>query len=279
MFSSMSDKGVVARSFWRRFIEADPGLLAAAIAFNAFFALVPSAFAFLTAASLLGRNDAAIARTEEILHGVVPPSVIDFVLVLLSDVAEVVSGQRGVIFAVSVVVALYSGSRGVVALQRGLARIEGLPEHRARWRRRLVAMGLTLGGAVAFVLTALLLITSGRLIDVVVNLTEWEALRAIRVWVGFPAATLGLYLFLYSVYRWGPPHPLPGARWSAIVSAVAIILTSIGLGIALQQVDFSTTFGVLGTVAVALAWLYLVTAALLLSAAMVGYGFGHRNGA
>ena len=278
MFSNVRGKGQVARSFWQRFIAADPGLLAAAIAFNAFFALVPSAFAFLTAASLLGRDEAAFIRTEQILRGVVPPSVVDFVLVLLSDVAEVVAGQRGTIFVVSLLAALYSGSRGVVALQRGLARIEGLPEHRRRWRRRAVAMGLTMAGAIAFLLTALLLITSGRLIDVAVELTGWEALRVIRVWVGFPAATAGLYLFLYSVYRWGPTQPLPGARWSAIVSAVTIILTSIGIGIALQNIDLATTFGVLGTVAVALAWMYVITAALLLSAALVGYGFLRRNG-
>lgn len=67
MFSNVRDKGEVARSFWQRFIAADPGLLAAAIAFNGFFALVPSAFAFLTAASLLGRDDAAFVRTEQMI--------------------------------------------------------------------------------------------------------------------------------------------------------------------------------------------------------------------
>lgn len=271
------DRTRLVRSFWKRFTDADPSLLAAAIAFNAFFALVPSAFAFVTAASFIGRDGQAIRRFEEVLASVVPPSVADFIADLLAEVAAVAEGQQGIIIGASVLIALFSGSRGVVALQRGLARIEGLPEHRPIWRRRLVAIGLTMGAAIALGLASGLLITSGRLIDVAVELTGWEPLRTVRVWVGFPAAAAGLYLFLLSVYRWGPPQPLPGARWSAVASSIAVITTSVGMGFLLASFELSSTFGVLGSIAVVLAWLYITTAVLLLSAALVGFGWRRRN--
>ena len=259
--------------FWRDvqrgLRRADPGLMAAAVAFNAFFAIVPMAVAFLTAASFIGEDEEALRRTEEALDEFVPTDVAQFISDLLVDAAAVVGGQRGWIFAATALIALYSGSRGVVALQKALAQIEGDAERRTGWRLRLVAIGLTVGGGVTLLLAGSSLLVGSEVVDFLVSLTGVDFLDELWLWMRLPLAGATLFLFLWATYHVGPPHPLPSARLAALTGAAGAIVTSAAFGWYLNRFTLSSTFGVLGAVAIGLLWLYLTIYAFLLAAALV----------
>ena len=264
-------------SFWERFRSADPGLMAAAVAFNAFFAMVPTMFALFTAASWVGADAEARRAVEDALAALVPADLVTFILGVLDDVVAVVDGQEGAIIALSVVVALWSGSRGIHALQKALARIERHEEDRPRWRVRLIGIALTAGAGLSLVLVSLIVVVGGALAVFLSELTGWEGLGRVRLSLGVPAAGFGMYVVLYAVYRWGPPEPIAGAAIAALASTLAAGATSFGYGLYLARLSASP-FGVLGALGLALLWLQITAYVLLFVAAAVGFGWRRRRG-
>ncbi len=170
------------------------------------------------------------------------------------------------------VVALAFGSRAVVALQKAMAAVEDRTERRPALEMRLVAVALTIGGGLALVLTSVLLVSGGRVIDFLAELSGADVLRTLWVWLRVPAAAAGLYLFLIAFYRFGPPRPLPRSWLAALVATGGSVLGSLGFGLYLSlSPGLGPTFGVLGTVAVALVWLYVGALAILFGGVVVAY--------
>ena len=267
-----------AARFWRRFSAAEPGVLAAAVAYNLFFALVPVAAVLLIVASLLGKD---VSATEAALTGLLPAEMARTVAQVLNSVAELLPDAKGVFIAVGLIVAGWSASRGVMTLIRVLRQIEELDEDRPWWKVRLVAIGLTVGGAVVFALTMVLIPAGGIIADRLEETTgigglhtAWSALR-------IPIAALGILVFLWLFYRYGPPRRLPGIRFASLLAAAGIV----GFSLVFQAfIDWQggapgATFAVF-TLAVLLLWLYVIAYVIIVSAsvaAAVARRFGHAT--
>lgn len=263
----------IPASYWERFRRADPSLMAAAIAFLAFVSLVPASAAFLTAASFFGRDAEALADTRQTLNEFLPTEVADFVGDLLQSTAKAVSGQRGLVIVVSLVLALWFGSRGTYALMRALRRIEDLEEHRPIWTVRGVAIILTVSGGVTLALVIAALVAGDRAAAFFADLTGVAAVETVWSWLHIPVAVAGLYVSLALIYMWGPPRPFTGWWLAAAVSTVALAFTSAIFGWYVSNFGLGSSFGVLGTVAVVLIWLYMGALVLLFSAAAAGFGW------
>jgi len=237
---------------------------------------VPLAFAMLGIAGAIGRSDSAVERIDSTLDPIVPASVKEFITDLLVDAGERV-GRGSVLLVIgSVLLALMFGSRAVVALQKSLAAVSDGTERRPAFQMRLVAVGLTLGGGAALVLTSLLLVAGRELIEFVAGWSGADVLLDLWTWLRVPFAAAGLYLFVTALYRFGPPEPFPRSWLAALVATVGAVLGSLGFGLYLSaSPELGATFGVLGAVAVALVWLYVGAMAILLGAITVGYVDGN----
>ncbi|MCH7584179.1 MAG: YihY/virulence factor BrkB family protein [Acidobacteria bacterium] len=245
---------------------------AAAVAYNAFLALVPLAFAMLGIAAAIGKSTTAVERIGTTLDPIVPATVKTFVTDLLVDAGDRVGGGSVWLVFGSVTVALFFGSRAVVALQKSLAAVEDRTEQRPALQMRLVAMGLTLAGGVALGATSVFLVTGRRLVEFAAGFVGNELVLDLWTWLRVPMAAAGLYLFLTALYRFGPPEPLPRARLAALVGTTGAVLGSLGFGLYLGAApELGATFGVLGAVAIALVWLYVGAMAILLGAVTVSY--------
>ncbi|MFQ5947798.1 MAG: YihY/virulence factor BrkB family protein [Acidimicrobiia bacterium] len=265
------------RSVWQRYRDADLSIMAAAVAYNAFLALVPTAIAVLTAAASIGRNEEALERVERTLELLAPEAVVTYVTDLLRDLNQRVGGQQGWLILVSVAFALWLGARGVVALQKALARVQGMEEDRPGLQVRLIGVGLTVGGGAALLLTSSLLVAGRRAVQFLTELTGLEFLETLWLWVRIPLSTVGVFLFLLAFYRWGPPRPLPKSWLAALLATGGVLLASLGFGLYLTQAgELGATFGALGAVAAALVWLYLGAFVILLGAVVVAYAEGQR---
>lgn len=257
---------------WRRFRDAGLSVNAAAVAYNAFLAIVPLAVALLGAAAFIGESEDALATVEESLSALAPEAVTRFIMELLRESGDRIGGSQGWVIAVSVLVAVAIGSRAVATLQRALAAVENRTEVRPGFQLRVVAVGLTVAGGAALLLTSFLLVGGRRLIEFLVEITGAGALETVWVWLRIPVSTLGLYVFLIALYHWGPPEPLPRAPLAALVAATGAVLASLGFGIYLRlSPELGATIGVLGTVAIALLWLYAGAFMILLGAVLVAY--------
>ncbi len=261
-----------------RYREADLGIAAAAVAYNAFLALVPLGLAMLGFAAFVGESDAALERVENTLATLAPDEVREFITALLLESEARVGGQQGWLIIGSMLVALFLGSRAVVAMQKALAQVENRTEKRPLMQMRLVAMALTLGGGVTMLLTSTLLVAGGHLIDFLVGITGVGALDTIWAWLRIPVSAAGLYVFLLAFYRWGPPEPLPKSWLAALVGTVGALAASLTFGLYLGLAPaLGATFGVLGAVAAALVWLYLGAFAILLGGVVVSYAMRWRS--
>lgn len=253
--------------------QVDPGLMAAAVAYNAFFALVPAAIAVLAIAGLIGRSGDVLETVRATLGDFVPDEIGDYLLDVIED-ADVATTSEGVlVIVVSVAIALYAGSRGVVAMQRALRMIEEIDEHRSTAVVRLIGIGLTIGAGVALLLVTLGLLIGRRVVEFFVDLTGIDAIETLWTWVSTPLAVVGLFVFMWALYHWGPPRPLPATGVAALAATVAATLVSSGFGWYLSNFSLGSTYGLLGTFAVALLWLYLLAYAVLYSAGLVVYGW------
>ncbi len=269
-FRTRVDQSTPVR-FWRRFTAAGPSVLAAAIAYNLFFALVPAMASGLAAASFFGRDEEAIARTEDFLEAVAPAEVATFISnSVLPDVAEAVSENQGLFIVLSTLVSLWLASRGVVTLQRVLARIEGMEEDRSWLKVRFVGILLTVGALAAILLSALLLVSSNAIAESLRDLTDvswivttWQALS-------LPLGSIGLLLFLVMLYRFGPPRRLPGLWLAAFLATVGAVGASLGFRFYLGRAGSvgSSTLAVFTGVGVLLLWLYLIAWVIMISAAV-----------
>jgi len=245
---------------------------AAAVAYNAFLALVPLAFAMLGIAAAIGKSAATVERIGDTLDPIVPATVKTFVTDLLVDAGDRVGGGSVWLVLGSVTVAIFFGSRAVVALQKSIAAVEDRTERRPAFQMRLVAMGLTLGGGVALGATSVLLVTGRQLVEFVAEFVGNDLVLDLWTWLRVPMAAAGLYLFLTALYRFGPPEPLPRAWLAALVGTTGAVLGSLGFGLYLgASPELGATFGVLGAVAIALVWLYVGAMAILLGAVTVAY--------
>ncbi len=255
---------------WARFQASGPSLLAAAVAFNVFFALTPLALVFLSVTALIGSDAAIRGEIVDALTGIAPPEVIDLITSVLDNTAEVLAGSEGVVIVVSLIVALYSGSRATVAIVRALTLSEQVTDTRSFWQRRLVGIALTVVGAAAFLLALGVILIGTALADDLGEMISFSGLETVTSLGSVPLVGGALLTYLAAVYHFGPPRPLPGVWLCALLGTAGALAISWGFTWFLSLTGgVGGLVGAVATLGVLLIWLYL-GALVIIAAAYVG---------
>lgn len=269
-------EGLAPVRWARSFFSQGPAVLASAVAFNLFFALVPTLVALLSMASLLGRSEETIEQAAATFEGVLPGSVVDFILGdegLLPEVAAYLDTSTWWVVAATLLVAVFSGARGSLTVVRALVQIEEVEESRPWWKVRLVGMALTMGFAVMILVGSIVLVAGGSIVEALDADLPWLDAAAL---IGIPVAGLMVLGFLEVLYRMGPPIPLPGSGLAAVLATVGILATSMAMRWGFGVLPQPASLALLGGVAILLLWLYLVSWVMLVSAS-VGASVARRN--
>ena len=238
----------------KRILAADPFLMSAAIAYNAIFALVPLAFAAVAAISMVGGDPDGLQSVEQTLTTKFPAEVSEFFDPILEGAQGEVGDMGPLVLAVSILVALWSGSRAVYAMQKALRMIEGVDETRPYLVTRGLGMLFTIGGGIALAVSYFAVIVgnwlTAELADLGIDLgsAAWISVGAIVAWV---------VVVLYAIYRWGTPTKGRMPLLSAVVAAVILAVTT-GLAAFLIPELGGSTLAALGSVGVILVWSYAV---------------------
>ena len=167
----------LARRTIRDTLEDDCFGLAAQLAFYFFLAVFP---ALLFLVSLLGyvpldtRLGAALAQLETL----VPAEIVAF---LREQIDEALSGRHGGLLTIGIVGAIWSSSSAVTAIITALNRAYDIEEWRPWWKRRLVAIGLTISIALFVVLAFVFVVGGGGLAAWVADYFGLGAVQA-RLW-------------------------------------------------------------------------------------------------
>jgi len=163
------------------------------------------------------------------------------------------------------VAALWSASGGAGYLLTAVNLAYDEDETRGFVRRKLLALGMTLG-AIVFVLFAIALFAAGAAIGDEVATPIRILLAAIRLVLAVVLITVALAV----TYRLGPDRDAPRIRWvsaGAVVATVIWLIASIGFSIYVETFgNYAKTYGSLASVVVLMLWLWLTAYAVLLGA-------------
>ncbi len=256
---------VIRRAF--RESSADHvSLLAAGVAFFAFMAIPPALIAALTLYGLVA-DPQTVARQMEALAGSLPREAQPLIADQLNAVTSGSNGALSLGLAVSVLVALWSASSGTSNLMVAVNLAYDEPESRGFVKLRAIALALTLGAIVFFLLTLFLVAVVPPLLQalrlgifgtILAQVIRWALLVALVI------AALAI------VYRIAPDRHEPKFVWTspgAIVATVLWVLGSVVFSLYVNNFgSYNKTYGTLAGIIVFLLWLYLTSYIILLGA-------------
>jgi membrane protein len=254
---------IVARRVLDRFGAADGGLLAAGVAYNAAFALIPIGLLATGFAGLLLNDPASRAEMIRTIAATLPPlsGVLDEIVAGLSRASPSVS-------IVGLVLAGWGTSRLYAALESAIAQMDVAAPRRSLVRRTARRLGSI--AVVALIVIAALVATPVLAIAVEISgSSPGRPLLDLLLAILPPSLTA---VALATVFRVVPPLP---PRWRAIrLPAVAcsialLILTRAFVFVAPRLFGTNLVYGTLGAILVGLTWLDLLFTVVLLGAAWV----------
>lgn len=245
--------------------------LAAEVAFWAVLSLFPLLIAAAAALGslewLVGSDVADRAETQviEFLQDVLTEDASE----TIGDVEQLFNKQSTGLLTVSVVVAIWSASRGFAAIIRALDVAYDIQETRSFWKTRAIGLGMALGSVlVGTVMLGMLVV--GPLLGTGTELAErydlGDTFQVLWGWARGPFVITVMTLWAATVLHIAPNQRTP---WrsdlpGALLTTALWLMFSFGLRYYLQVAGGSNqVFGVLGGSLITLIWLFLLAVGLL----------------
>jgi membrane protein len=231
---------------------------AAALSYYFVFSLFPLLFFLVALAAYLPFVRESVTTTLDRLHPILPQQVMGIVETHLRGL---VTNQQPHLLTVGAAVTLYTASRGVDAFRKALNVAYGVQEWRPFWRTEMIAIGLTIGGALLSLIGVTALVAGGdaglwvarRLNIAKEYVMVWGWLRwPITAAVVMFAAALG-YHFLPAVkqrWRYFTVGSIAGtATWMVASWGFAQYVAHFG--------RYNVMYGSIGGVIVLMTWFYI----------------------
>lgn len=244
--------------------------LAAQLAFYFLLALFP-ALLFLVALVGFVSVENALSELLVAVGTVAPRELVELLRGQLSQIAE---GSHVSLVTLGIIGAIWSSSAAMVAIIDALNHAYDVAEWRPWWKRRLVAILLTIALAV-FIITTLALVLLGP------SLVSWAAgwlpvMAPVGViWAAsrWPLMILCVVLGVDLIYYFAPNRR---ARWVWITPG-SVLATGLWIGSSfafkayvVNLADYSATYGAIGGAIVTMLWFYLSSLAVLVGAELNG---------
>ena len=258
-------KQIVKRAWAENSADNMP-IIGAGVAFFAFLALFPALIATISLYGLVASPE-TVARQIQSLSDQLPAEAQTLLSEQLNNIVDNSGGALTVSLIISILAALWSAAGGTGNLITAVNLAYDEVETRGFVKRKLLALGLTLG-AIVFVLLTIALIA---VVPIVLEALPLGIVGTILAQVVRWVLLLGVMAGALSVlYRVAPDRDAPKFRW---VSLGSVVVTLIWAGISLLfsfYVDnfgsYDKTYGAIAGVIVLMLWLQLTCFLVLLGA-------------
>lgn len=231
---------------------------AAKVAFYFFLSLFPLVLILFVLTGIVG-GDAVFRWLTERLQAVVPGEASAFVERSVREIAE---RRRPGLLSFGILLTLWAASNIFAALADGLNTVYDRTEDRGWWKKRGIALGLLLVGAVLLVAGAAVLL---------VGIEAGESVGFGAVWriARWPVAFALLLGLVWLVYYFLPNRDQRGAMGETLIGALVgtslWVLATVLFRVYLRNFGtYGDTYGLVGAVIVLLLWLYLTSLTVLL---------------
>lgn len=223
------------------------------------FYLILSLFPFLIfIMTLVGYANITMSDKIKYLEEIMPAEAVAIVEEIIQEVSE---GRSQALLSFGMLATLWTASRGINAVIKGLNRAYDIEENRVFWRLRGLSLLATLAVGLVILLSTLLLVFGSWLKKQVFLLTDLPYIFY-QLWNLLQYAVPLLVMFIvFTLLYWIAPNRripyktvLPGAAFTTISWITASVLFSVYVS---RFSDFTKTYGSLGGVTVLLLWLYI----------------------
>src|SRR5687767_10540956 len=257
---------VLRRTFHEAFFKDNCLGMAAQLAYYFFFALFPTLLVMLAIAGKFF-SEGLVFDTFALLGGFVPAEALTLII---DQIRKIHAGQQGGLLTLGRLAAVWSSSAAMTAIIDTLNNAYDVEEGRPWWKVRLLAIALTIGGAV-FILLATALVLAGPVLAS--YLADWWYLGAAFEWawnvLQWPLV-FGLVTAAVSLIYYFAPDVEQEWTWlvpGAVVATVLWLLATLGFKYYVVNLgSYTESYGALGAVMVLLLWFYLSGFAILIGA-------------
>lgn len=230
----------------------------AALSYYFVFSLFPFLFFVATLTAYLPFVQSSVAKAMDRLGAIMPPEAMGLIQ---THVEGLVAKPRPKLLTIGLLVTLYSASRGVDAVRKALNLAYDVKESRPFWKTELLALGMTMGGALLFLLGVAALVAGGDL----------------GFWIARHVGLAEVYVFVWSWLRWPVTallvmtaaalayYVLPDVKQEfKFITPGSVVGTLVGLlatwGFSLYARNFGSynaTYGSIGGVIILMTWFYI----------------------
>ena len=257
----------LAKRVWADINKDDIFGRAAQLSYYFLLALFPLLL-FLTSVIglLLGSGTGLRHSLFNYLGKVLPGSASQLVSATMFEISSASGGGK---ISIGILAALWAASNGMGAISDSLNAAYHVKETRPWWKRRLIAIGLTLVLAVLIISALVLVLSGGKIADFLAASFGFTQVFAIA-WkvLQWPIVLIFLLLAFALIYYWAPDLKDQHWKWVTPGSLIAVamwLLVSFGFRLYLHFFDsYSKTYGSLGAVIVLMLWFYFTGAAILI---------------
>jgi membrane protein len=244
--------------------------LAAQLAFYFLLALFP---ALLFMVALIGYLPVENA-IHELLLALATVAPHELVALLREQLAQITAASNASLLTLGILGALWSSSSAMVAIIDALNRAYDVTEWRPWWKRRLVAICLTVS-LVLFIVVSLALVLIGPTMafSVAYWLRVGPAVALVWGLIRWPLIVCCVVLAMDLVYHFAPNRR---RRWSwitpgSILATVLWIASSLAFKLYVTSfADYTATYGAIGGAIVTMLWFYVSSIAILIGAELNG---------
>lgn len=237
---------------------------AAQLAYFAVLALVPFLVVLTSLAGFVPSED-TVTRLLERAERLMPGEAFTLVSQVVKDV---VNSRNSTLLTLGLLTAVWSASRVVNALRASLNAAYELEDGRSFVRRQLLAVGVTLGGAVLLLASVVASMLGADVVRRLAGALGVNAAVEAGVWgvIRWPIAIGSLVILAALAYRVLPdtrPRKGPALCGALVATALFLASSQIFSFYAERFADFGPTYGALAGGVVLLLWCWLSATAFL----------------
>lgn len=254
----------VLLDMYKRIKDDDITAYAAQITYFLILSMFPFLIFFIT---ILGRTS-LIAQLEKLTFtsNFIPSEITSIIQQVLNEIYTFQSSDT--FLSISLLITIYSASRGVRAIMKGMNKAYRTRETRSIIEKFLVSFVYTIGLAMLIIVALALLVFGNMLGSMLfdylgIDWLYYKLWRTLRLIIPI-ALMLLVYLF---IFRATPNIKLtfkqvfPGAFFSTLISICASSIFSFYVN---NFADYSVVYGSIGSIIVLLLWLYIISTVLIL---------------
>jgi membrane protein len=252
---------------WRQVYEDELFGRSAELAYFFLFSAFPLLLFLTTLLGYLAGASVALRWNLSWYLAQISPSQ-EVTALLNNTLNEVTVARSGFKLYASLFAAIWIASNGMIAVGRTLNIACGLKETRRWWKRRIIAVVLTVTFAALIVCALAVIFYGGEIADLLAEIAgpfvavAWHMLK-------WPLVLVFVIISFEMVYNYAPNlGDSPNRQWGtpgALTGITLFLLASFGLRLYLSYFHaYSTTYGSVGAVIVLLTWFYFTGFAVLM---------------